>query len=667
MKQILIILAAMIVFTNCDDSTPIGYETFDSLNYNVYFGDRIAGFQNSWRDSKGAIWYVYEFNDRGRGPHIEVELKLNKNGLIRYQHVSGHNYYKERIGETFKVENGKASWSSTIENGETAWSENSMYTSLSGAPGISEINFNQLIKSKDRKLSLLPEGSITLNSVEKYQIGDSVTLKLAEVTGFGFNPGYTWYDEDNRFFASVSSWFSCIRAGNESLRAELIRVQEEKQKQYLTGVADDLTEIPSGKIIINNVSIFNSNKGSITDPNNVVIEGNKIRNITTEEIEPSENDRIIDGSGLTLLPGLFDNHVHIDKTAGLLHIACGVTSVRDMANSLNLPDLKSEFDQNKVIGPRIVVMSGFVDQAGPYAGPTGKIVKTLDEGLDGIQFYKDKGYQQIKLYSSIDLEWVKPLAQKAHDLGMRVSGHIPSYMLAEQAVNDGYDEIQHVNMIALNFLPDTIDTRTPLRFSMVAEHTHALDLNSPEFRKMLNTLKSKNTVVDPTVSIFESMFVTKPGQPDPSFSSILDRLPVQVKRNFYGGGLPIPKGKEEQFKNSYQKLLDIVKALHDNGIIIIPGTDAMAGFGLHTELENYVRAGIPANEVLKLATLVSARVANVDHQLGSVEVGKLADVILVDGNPVEDIANIRNIKLTIKDGNIYQSSKLLESVGIQSM
>ncbi|MEX0359394.1 MAG: amidohydrolase family protein, partial [Allomuricauda sp.] len=253
----------------------------------------------------------------------------------------------------------------------------------------------------------------------------------------------------------------------------------------------------------------------------------------------------------------------------------------------------------------------------------------------------------------------------AHDLDMKLSGHIPAHMLAEDAIKDGFDEIQHVNMVALNFLSDTIDTRTPLRFSAVAENTHNLDLDGVEFKAFVQLLKEKEIEIDPTVSIFEGMFSTKAGEPDPQFEAIIDRLPIQVQRGYYSGGLPIPEGKEQQYKDSFAKLLEILENLHSNGVTLLPGTDAMPGFALHKELENYVKAGIPANEVLQLATIVSAKNVGMDDRLGSVEKGKMADLVLVDGNPVENISDIRRVELTIKDGKVFDAKKLYESLGIQ--
>jgi hypothetical protein len=103
-----------------------------------------------------------------------------------------------------------------------------------------------------------------------------------------------------------------------------------------------------------------------------------------------------------------------------------------------------------VIGTR-VVRSGFIDQKSPFAAPTGRLAETLDEALDMVRWYAERDYPQIKIYSSITPDWVRPIADEIHRHGMRLSGHIPSFMTAERAVRDGFDEIQHVNMLFLNF------------------------------------------------------------------------------------------------------------------------------------------------------------------------------------------------------------------------
>ncbi len=613
----------------------------------------------------GSYRFVWEYNDRGRGPHLNETIKLDANGYPEFLEVIGHNYLKDTVNEIFTADGTIAEWKSRSESGNREIDQPAFYVGVNSTLGNTELLIRNMLIRQKESVELYPNGQVTISDIEELKISDTLDLKLIEIVGFSFSPFYMWFDSENRLFAAPSSWLTTIRNGYEPLTTQLYELQTKKEKEYFKKTAEKNTETPGGKVAITNANIFDSNTGEIIRNQHVILNGNKIENIIDGSQELPEVTQVIDGANHTLMPGLFDMHTHLDRSSGILNLAAGVTSVRDLANSFDLPDIRDEFNENTVLGPRILVMSGFVDQAGPYAGPIGKIVSSLEEGLEAIDFYKERGYHQIKLYSSIDPTWVKPLADKAHEMGLRVSGHIPAYMLAEEAVRAGYNEIQHINMIALNFMSDTIDTRTPLRFSMIGELAHTIDPQGIAFQSFVALLKEKNIVVDPTVGIFEGMLSSKAGEPDPQMIEVLDRLPIQVSRGFYSGGLPIPDGKEQQYKQSYNKLLEMIKALYDGGITIVPGTDALPGFTLHKELENYVKAGISEAEVLKMATIVSAGVAGYEGLLGSIEEGKLADLILIDGDPLQNMSDIRRVVLTIKDGKIYDPEKMYNAIGVK--
>ena len=661
MKKFIVFALALMLFHSCNDSTESA--TYQTREYGVYMRGKLAGKQTSALKKDGTYHYTFNYNDRGRGPELEQTLSLTDDGFINSLNITGVNYLKDTITEVFDFADGKAIWKSTSEAGEIETDEKAFFSSINGTLGDIEHLVRKLLNEKDQTIDLLPSGTVQLSAIEDHTIGGQ-DLRLIETTGFGFNPEYVWIDEDDRVFASVSSWVTIIDEEHFGLSEEMLNIQTKKRNAYYKKIAEEKTIIPEGQIVIKNVGLFNAKTAKIEQNKTVVINGNIIESISDSQNEEFNNATVIDGQNKTLLPGLFDNHVHIGRDGGLQHLAAGVTSVRDMANSRELITIRKEFNNNLVIGPRVVTMAGFIDQKGPYAGP-GLTITNVEEGLKAIEDYANDGYDQIKLYSSIDPSWVKPLAQKAHDLGLKLSGHIPAYMLAENAIRDGYDEIQHVNMVVLNFLSDTIDSRTPKRFSEVAAHAHKLDLKGSEFQSFVSLLKEKGIILDATVSIFEGMFTTKAGTADPQFAAIIDRLPIQVQRGFYSGGLPIPEGEAANYKASFDKLLAIIKELHDQGVTVIPGTDAMPGFGLHKELENYAKAGIPANEVLQLATIVSAEVTKTADRLGSIEVGKLADIILIDGNPVENIEDIRRVELTIKDGKLYYAKSLYEAIGVK--
>jgi imidazolonepropionase-like amidohydrolase len=397
----------------------------------------------------------------------------------------------------------------------------------------------------------------------------------------------------------------------------------------------------------------------------VLLDGERILAVGPDgEVVLPADTEILDAGGMTLLPGLWDMHAHLSEFDGPLNLAAGVTGARDLANDVDeLAALRTQWESGETLGPRVVA-AGFLDGPGPYAGPTRALVDSVDAGVEWIRRYAGLGYGQIKLYSSLRPELVAPLAAEAHRLGLRVSGHIPAGMIAEQAIADGYDELQHINMVVLNFFPEIVETRTPARFTEVAARATEIDPASERFLRFVELLRARGTVVDPTVSIFLGMFRDRPGEISREMAAVADRLPPTVRRGYLAGGLPVPEGMAETYERSADRLLELVAALHHAGVPIVAGTDALAGFALHRELEVYVGAGIPAPEVLRIATLGAARVLGLDGELGSVAPGKLADLVLVAGRPDERIGDLRRVRTVIRGGRVIDAVALYSALGV---
>ena len=138
-----------------------------------------------------------------------------------------------------------------------------------------------------------------------------------------------------------------------------------------------------------------------------------------------------------------------------------------------------------------------------------------------------------------------------------------------------------------------------------------------------------------------------------------------MRRQYLSGGLPVPEGMDAKYRASFRRMLDLVAELHRSGVTIVAGTDALPGFSLHRELELYVQAGIPNADVLRIATLTAAQILKRDHDLGTIEAGKLADFIIVDGDPTRNMSDIRRIVTVVKDGLVFDPNALYAEVGVR--
>ncbi|MBV9613594.1 MAG: amidohydrolase family protein, partial [Acidobacteriaceae bacterium] len=361
-----------------------------------------------------------------------------------------------------------------------------------------------------------------------------------------------------------------------------------------------------------------------------------------------------------------DMHVHVGPLDGLLDIASGVTAVRDMGNDIELlAHLQQRWDSGTAIGPR-VWQAGLIDGRGRYQAPAGIYADTPEEAQAAVNRYADLGYIQIKIYSSLNPELVPVIIQTAHARGLRVSGHIPNGMIARQSIEEGADEMQHMNFVFLNFLAGQVkDTRTPERFTAVAANAAKLDLDSKPVADFVRLLREHKTTMDVTLAVFEDTLTARPGQVSRSFAPVLGRLPAQVQRSAYTGGLPVTAANAQLYEDSYRAMLRMAKRMYDAGIPILAGTDSTAGIMLHRELELEVEAGIPAAKALQIATWQAARLLNGSTELGSIASGKRADFLLVEGNPAERISDIRRCRLVAKNGTFYDSDKVYAAAGIK--
>jgi imidazolonepropionase-like amidohydrolase len=636
--------------------------------FSFFLAGNRAGSHVECRMPDGSGLYLFAFNDRGRGPAVRSRIALDAAGVPVSLTVDGNDYLKNAIAERFSIEQGKAQWKNKVEEGERRLAGPSFYLSQSGTPAELPLLAKAAMAAPAHRIALLPSGEARVEALDARTVknGDaSKTVRLHVVYGLGYQPTAVWLDERGEFFASLDSWVTMVPEGWEATAPELLELQEARLTALRAEQAARLAPVPSGPVLIEHANLFDAEARAMKPGSSVLIEGHTIRAVGADgSIAVPAGTVRIDARGRALLPGLWDMHSHPEPADGLLLLAGGVTGVRDMAAEPAKRERMKTWETD-TLGPRIAY-AGIVDGPGPFQGPTQVLVATEAEARAAVDAMADAGFILVKIYSSVNPELVPALVDEARKRGLRVGGHIPAGMTAERAVRAGYNEIQHMNMLFLNFMFDIApDTRTPARLTAPAEHAAELDFDDLTTKNFVALLAGRHITVDPTLQVFENLFVDRAGEMARAYRPIADRLPPTVRRGLLDGGLPV-SGPEQQarYEASFKAMLRMLTVLHGAGVPIVAGTDSLGGFALIRELELYVKAGIPPAEVLQMATLGAARANGLGEKLGSVAPGKLADLILVDGDPSADPGALRNLRLVVKGGVPIDPEAMWRELGI---
>jgi imidazolonepropionase-like amidohydrolase len=431
---------------------------------------------------------------------------------------------------------------------------------------------------------------------------------------------------------------------------QLIRSEVADRMKDLAAISKSVTPLAQGSFAILGATLIDGTGGpSVPDSAVIVRDGKILAAGVRASVDIPAGIRKIDAQGLTLLPGLWEMHAHYAQIEwGPAYLASGVTTARDCGNEFEfITAVRDEIAQHAGLGPRLL-LAGLIDGAGPDAFGV-NYATTPEEGRALVNRYKNAGFSQIKIYNLIQPEVLRAITAEAHRLGMTVTGHIPNGMNAFDGVNDGMNQINHIGYA--------------MSVMRAAGNASRFDPASPEARKAIQFFQEHHTVVDPTVSWNE--LLGRPTDEDiASFEPGFARLPYQLSSLIGTSGVPPSEGARS--RERLQESLSAVKALYDAGIPIVPGTDkGVPGFSLHRELELYVQAGLTPMQAIQTATIVPARVMGLDKESGTVEAGKRADLILVNGNPLEDFRALRKVTRVVTDGRLYDTASLWKAAGFK--
>ena len=609
----------------------------------------------------------YQVSNNGRGPKLSERIELGTDRLPASWIIEGTTAFGGKVAERFTRTNGQATWESQADRGSMAADTRALYVANDASPWSYGIYASALLRAKNRSLDVIPGGTLKLEQVREMRIGDA-SVVLYMLTGVNLNPDFIVLDRSGKFFAHAESSSVIVRAGYEEYGEELIAATRAAGISQLEKLQQSTAHRYEQPLRIRNVRIFDPVAEQLGAPASVVVYRDRIASVQPYGADENiAGETVIDAQGGTLLPGLHDMHSHNTPWSGVFYLAAGVTNVRDLGNdNEDLLQLVRQMDAGILPGPR-VVRAGLLEGRSPHSARIGRIPQTLPEALRDVQWYADRGYRQIKIYNSMTPDWVAPIAAQAHALGLRVSGHIPAFMSPDRAIRDGYDEINHLNQLVLGWtLAPTEDTRTPLRLTALGERSKSLDLSSDRVRATIDLMKEHGIALDPTMVIIERLLLSRAGKVAEGDAPYLDHMPIGYQRYRRRSFVDFQSAEQEQtYVDSFERLMQTLLKLHEAGIRLLPGTDDGTGFTLLRELELYVKAGIPAPRVLSMATLGCAQYLGLDQQLGSIAPGKLADFLLVEGDPTRDISAIRRTRLVMKNDSVYFPNELYQAIGIQ--
>ena len=631
-------------------------------------GEKVGHVIVLTRGSQRDIDYVVD--DNGRGPRQRETMHLDSQGLPIDWRIQGRSEMGAVVTERFGYRSGLARWRTLNDAGSSRSPTTPLYVASDASPWSRGLYARALLNAPGRRLPALPSGELRLEALRDVDVGSGATAKRVSawvLWGVGALPEFLLLEPDGRLFARLGAFGTTVAESHAGEGPALMRLLPVLSGEYLQKITATLRHAYDASIYIRNARVFDSVGGTVTDPLTVVVFRSRIVGLHAAA-PPPDAAIVIDAEGGTLVPGLFDMHAHLTSGwSGLLHIAGGVTSVRDAGNdNTALRALTDSIDSARVIGPRVTPM-GFIEGRSPFSVRNGFVVERLAEALQSVRWYADHGYRGIKIYNSMTPDWVRPLADEAHRLGLTVMGHVPAFMSSERAIRDGYDEVTHINQLLLSLVIDPLrdDTRTTFRFTALGERLGTLDLRGEAMRGLIAQMKERRVAVDPTVAIFQQILLSRPGAVAPNDAPWLANMPAAFQRQRMKSQVDIKPEQAAAYRASWAKLLAAIKLLHDEGIRILAGTDNIAGFMLHSELEAYALAGIAPAEVLQIGTIEAARHLGQEHSVGSIEVGKLADFLLVPGDPTRDLGLIRKARMVFKNGDVYFPAEIHAAMSIK--
>ena len=439
-------------------------------------------------------------------------------------------------------------------------------------------------------------------------------------------------------------------------------------------------------IALTHVRVIDGTGAAPTEDQTVVISDGKISAIGSNVSLPA-NAKVLDLNGYTVLPGLVGMHDHMFFPMGgtppmysnmgfsfpRLYLALGVTTIRTTGSVQPYLDLeiKKLIDAGRMIGPKMHITAPYLEGEGSFT-PVMHTLTDADDARKMVNYWADQGADSFKAYMNITRDELRAAVEEAHKRGLKVTGHLCSIGYRE-AAEIGIDNLEHGIFPDSEFVPNKQPDKCP--GAAVTATLRTLDINSEPVKETIRTLVAKKVAVTSTLPVFEASAPLASGQTGPTAigapTALLNQRMLNVMNN--DARVRYLTNRSRIAANSPQadfvrKSMDFERAFVAAGGLLIAGLDptgnggVVAGFGDLREVELLVEAGFTPLEAIKIASLNGAKFLGEDTRIGSIAVGKQADLMIVKGNPATKITDIENVEIVFKDGVGYDSEKLIQSV-----
>ncbi|MFI5162731.1 MAG: amidohydrolase family protein [Sphingobacteriales bacterium] len=597
----------------------------------------------------------FKFVDRGSPVPFKAEIKVTP-GLDPVEfNIKGQFSRFSTINDKISIANGQAQVQ-VDDSVQDVKLQSPAFPVAGYAPVIGQQLLIQYWEKHNEpaNINTLPVGSVQIkrDGADTLTFNDKpLLLERYTIAGLIWGNEFMWTDKEGQVICIITNdaefdKFEAVREPYEELLSKLIGKTAIYSMRVFTRAASVSTKLDNMIVVKGGTVIDVVNERSIPDAV-ILIENGVIKKIGKQgEVSVPAGAKVIDATGKKIFPGLWDMHAHFEQAEwGPAYLAAGVTTVRDCGNEFDFINaIKDAIDGGRGIGP-LILKAGIIDGKGKYA--LGIIqADTKEEAVERVDRYKQNGFAQIKIYSSVKPAIVKAICDEAHKQGLTVTGHIPEGMTLIAGVDSGMDMVNHVQYV----------------YSIMKHNKdRSVDFSDSTSIAAIKFIKDQHVVIDPTLGVFEMSFRSTKDDIttiEPAFNTL--PLPLQALLKNFG----MSPGRSALLKPLYQSMVAIVKKLHDAGVTIVAGTDqGFPGLSVPRELELYVQAGLTPADAIQTATIIPARVMNLDKSSGSIEEGKNADLIIVDGDPYKNIRDIRNVTTVIKGEHVYDPGKLHKLVG----